>query len=91
MNEERNILDNLYLAIFTALSKLTQDVDDLNRVIAENPKKALKSLFFPTFITLSCLTLNGVIDSIFVSEWCRCYTINFCNCCGHRYWAVGSN
>ena len=68
MNEERNILDNLYLAIFTALSKLTQDVDDLNRVIAENPKKALKSLFFPTFITLSCLTLNGVIDSIFVSE-----------------------
>lgn len=68
MNKKKDVMDNLYHVIFTSLSKLNQDADDLNRLIAENPKKALKSLFFPTFFTLFCLTLNGLVDSIFVSE-----------------------
>lgn len=36
--------------------------------INENPKKALRSLFIPTFLTLICLSMNGFIDSIFVAE-----------------------
>ena len=68
MSDENGVMNNLYLAIFTALSKLNHEADDLNKIIAENPKKALKLLFFPTFFTLFCLTFNGFVDSIFVSE-----------------------
>ena len=68
MSDNKEVIDDLYLAIFTALSKLNHEADDLNQVIDENPKNALKLLFFPTFFTLFCLTLNGFVDSIFVSE-----------------------
>ena len=68
MTEEKKVLDNLFHAIFTSLNKLTREADDLNSLIESDPKKALKSLFFPTFFTLFCLTLNGFVDSVFVSE-----------------------
>lgn len=68
MVKEKNNLGSIYHAVFTALSKLNQEGVDLNNLISENPKKALKSLFFPTFFTLFCLSFNGLVDSIFVSE-----------------------
>lgn len=64
----KDSIANVYHSVFTSLTKLNQSADDLNAMIAEDPKKALKSIFFPTFFTLFCLSLNGLVDSIFVSE-----------------------
>lgn len=68
MSDGKSIKNKIFSAISSVGNKLNPDADDLNEVIAENPKKALKLLFFPTFFTLFCLTLNGLVDSIFVAE-----------------------
>lgn len=49
-------------------NKFNGDSNNFEALIDENPKKALKSMVIPAFFSLICLSLNGLVDSIFVSE-----------------------
>lgn len=51
--------------LFDKLNGKSQDLKDL---VNENPKKALRSMVIPSFFSLLCLSLNGLVDTIFVSE-----------------------
>ncbi len=46
------------------LNTSSEDLKNINK----NPKRALRSLFVPTFLSLLCLSVNGFVDSIFVAE-----------------------
>ena len=48
--------------------KFNSDSDNLKDLVNENPRKALRSMVIPSFFSLLCLSLNGLVDSIFVSE-----------------------
>ena len=48
--------------------KLNGKTEDLKTLVNENPKRALTTMVIPSFLSLFCLTLNGLIDSIFVCE-----------------------
>ncbi len=48
--------------------KLNGKSQDLKEMVNENPKKALWSMAIPSFFSLLCLSLNCLVDSIFVSE-----------------------
>ena len=47
--------------------KLNGETEDLKTLVNENPKRALRAMALPAFFSLFCLTLNGLVDSIFVS------------------------
>lgn len=54
---------------FSKLSSFfSTERDNLKDIIAKNPKDAVKILALPSFFSLFCLTLNGLVDSIFVAE-----------------------
>ena len=37
-------------------------------MVEDDPKKAIRSIVIPSFFSLFCLTLNGLVDSVFVAE-----------------------
>ena len=41
---------------------------DLKETVNENPRKALRLMAIPGFFSLFCLSLNGLVDTIFVSN-----------------------
>ena len=48
--------------------QLNGKTEDLKTLVNDNPKKALSVMSIPAFLSLFCLSLNGLVDIIFVSE-----------------------
>ena len=48
--------------------QLNGKTEDLKTLVNDNPKKALSIMSIPAFLSLFCLSLNGLVDIIFVSE-----------------------
>ncbi|WP_461462176.1 MATE family efflux transporter [Methanobrevibacter sp.] len=48
--------------------QLNGKTEDLKTLVQDNPKKALSLMSIPSFLSLFCLSLNGLVDIIFVSE-----------------------
>ncbi len=48
--------------------QLNGKTEDLKTLVNDNPKKALNLMSIPAFLSLFCLSLNGLVDIIFVSE-----------------------
>lgn len=48
--------------------QLNGKTEDLKTLVNDNPKKALSVMSIPAFLSLFCLSLNGLVDVIFVSE-----------------------
>lgn len=69
LNEKtENLKEPLSEGARKVFDKLNGKTEDLKTLVNENPKRALRTMAIPTFFSLLCLTLNGLVDSIFVSE-----------------------
>ena len=65
---DQNLKETVVEQVKRLFDKLNGKTEDLKSLVSENPQKALWTMAIPAFFSLFCLTLNGLVDSIFVSE-----------------------
>ena len=65
---DKNLKETLFEHVRRLFDKLNGKTEDLKSLVNENPQKAVRAMAIPAFFSLFCLTLNGLVDSIFVSE-----------------------